>query len=387
VRLKPAALLTGRYDWDPDVLPISEFQNRLAAVHRMLAEHGLSALIVHGNSTDYAALAYLTEFVPKLGPAFALFSPDHSVRLLVSGSPAMISAAKRLTWVEDVQPIGDLKTSIVAWLGESNFRSNTTIGLWGLGAITVRPYGAITAAIEPRGEIVGLDAALEPLRLRKSAREQEILRRASAILAEAMRELARAFESGDGMRSTTLAAERAAFRLGAQDARALASARPGGPPALPSAYDDCAVDPLLAYAAVRFAGYWAEGFLTLSRLHNSALMQAQAGLAAIIRRARPGVTFAELTALAEQHVRPYEMHPLTKQSIGNSIGLALEEPHEAVASVLTLRKDGVYALRCGAAGQGSDNAIVSAMVHVQESRVEVFWSALPSAELLTETLP
>lgn len=387
MRVKQAALLTGRYDWEPDLLPVSEFQNRLAAVHRMLAEHGLSAFIVHGNSTDYAALAYLTEFVPKLGPAFALISPDHSVRLLVSGSPAMISAARRLTWVEDVRPIGDLKSSILAWLDGSNSRSNTTIGLWGLGAMTLRPYRAITAAIETQGEIAGLDAALEPLRLRKSARELEILRRASGILAEAMRELTRAFESGDGMRSITLAAERAAFRLGAQDARALASARSGGPPVLPSAYDDCAVDPLVAYVAVRFAGYWAEGFLTLSRLHNSALVQAQAGLAAMIRRARPGVTFSELTARAEQYVRPYEMHPLTKRSVGNSIGLSLEEAHEAVAGVLTLLQDGVYALRCGAAGQGSDNAIVSAMVHVQESRVEVFWSALPGAELLTETLP
>src|ERR1700685_3220571 len=118
MRLKPLALLTGAYDWNSSILPIAEFETRLAAVRSALAGHAASALIVHGNSAEYGALAYLTNFVPKLGPAFALVSPNAPVRLLVSGSPTMLSAAQRLTWIEDVRPIGDLKQSLESWLAE-----------------------------------------------------------------------------------------------------------------------------------------------------------------------------------------------------------------------------------------------------------------------------
>src|ERR1700760_1496837 len=103
--IKPSALLTGAYDWDPTLLPVAEFEARLASVRKLMHTRTASALIVHGNSVEHGALAYLTNFVPKLGPAFALVSPNAPLRLLASGAPAMLSASHRLTWVEDVRPM------------------------------------------------------------------------------------------------------------------------------------------------------------------------------------------------------------------------------------------------------------------------------------------
>lgn len=377
MRLKPAALLTGPYDWGPDILPVEEFRTRIAHAQGVLAGHNASALIVHGNSAEYGALAYSTGFAPKLGPAFALIAPGHPVRLLVSGSPTMLSAAKRLTWVEDVRPIGDLKRSITAWLDEIGRPDNRSIGLWGHSAMTLRPYSALSAAIEPRGTIVELDATLESLRLRKSPIEQDLSRRSSAILRQAICELARAFAPGNGTRSTALAAERAAFRQGAQDARVLVSARDGGTPVIPSHNNDSEVHPLLAYAAVRFAGYWAEGFVTLSRSRSGALVRAQSGLAAMLESAQAGVLFSDLVSIAAEQVRPYGLHPLVLQSVANSIGLSIEEPCGVrPPKGEALQPDGIYTLRCGATGPGLDNAIVSAMIRVQECSAEVLWSAL-----------
>jgi hypothetical protein len=87
MRMKNTSLLTGPYDWDPAILPLAEFEARLASVRRVLAERGAAVLLVHGNSMEHGALAYLTGFVPKLGPAFVLVPRDGPLRILASGGP------------------------------------------------------------------------------------------------------------------------------------------------------------------------------------------------------------------------------------------------------------------------------------------------------------
>lgn len=382
MRLKPTALLTGPYDWDPAIVPVQEFESRLANVEHVLASREVSALIVHGNSAEYGALAYLTGLVPKLGPAFALIGRDSSVRLLVSGSPTMLGAAKRLTWVEDVRPIGDLKNSISAWLKEILREEHANVGLWGHCSMALRPYNAIRSAIEPLGRVVELDAPLEVLRLRKSSLEQELCRQASRILGDSVAELTRTHAAGSGARSSCLAAELVAFRLGAQDARTLASTRHGGAPViLDAAANDSKLDPLLAYMAVRFAGYWVEGFITLARSGTGALTAAQRSLDAMLQSARAGLSLEKLASIATQHVLPYKLHPFIDSSIANSIGLSLEEPCDKSAPEASiLQQGGVYTLRCGAASpsdgaSASDNAIVSAMIAVHEQGTEVLWPA------------
>lgn len=376
MRLKTPALLTGPYDWDPSVLPLHEFETRLKNVHQAIADHEVDALVVHGNSAEYGALAYLTNFVPKLGPAFALIPQTGSFRLLVSGSPTMLSAAKRLTWVEDVRPVGDLKTSIAAWLDELNVR-NSKIAFWGCGNMALRPYHAIKAALETRAEIVDLRAPLESLRLRKSAIEVDLCRHSCRILQKAIAAMCSAFHSGSGARSGALAAEQSAYRAGAQDARAYVSARSGGPPSFIDTSDDPFVDPLLANIAVRFAGYWAEGFLTLTKSNSSALARAQSGLQEMLENIRAGMTFGELAALAEKKVSPFKLHPLVENSIGNSIGLSIEEPCEVRQEKSTaIQRGGIYTVRCGASGEDADNAIVSAMVSASETETQILWSAL-----------
>lgn len=383
MRLKPVALLIGPYDWDSSALPVYEFDSRLQNVRAVLAAHDASALIVHGNSSEYGSLAYLTNFVPKLGAAFALILRDGPVRLLVSGASTMLSAAKRLTWVEDVRPIGDLKASIGAWLEEICVEDRSAIGLWGHSNLALRPYTAIKGALEARSTILDVSAPLEALRLHKSALEVELSRKSARILHEAVSALTRAFRSGSGARSATLAAEHAAYQSGAQDARVYISARSGGPPLFIDSTDDRILDPLLVYVAVRFSGYWSEGLVTLSRSPSASITYAQKGLAAVLKNVVDGVTFAELAAIATKQIEPYAPHPLTTTSIGNSIGLSIEEPYETPSAPMSIIAGGIYTVRCGVADQArdnaADNAIVSAMINVVGERAEILWSALDSA--------
>ena len=148
MRMKNTALLTGPYDWDPALLPLAEFEARLASVRRALAVSGATALLVHGNSVEHGALAYLTGFIPKLGPAFALVPRKGPVRLLASGGPGMISSAKLLTWVEDVRPLSNLRIALGEWLEETVHDGRPVLGLWGGSKLAHRPYSAVTAATQ-----------------------------------------------------------------------------------------------------------------------------------------------------------------------------------------------------------------------------------------------
>jgi Xaa-Pro aminopeptidase len=376
MRMKNTALLTGPYDWDPALLPLAEFEARLTAVRRVVAESGANALLVHGHSVDHGALAYLTGFVPKLGPAFALVPVDGPIRILASGGPGMMCSANLLTWVEDVRPLNNLRNTLNECLGEIQRDGRTVLGLWGGNIMARRPYLAVTAAVQFFGKLLDLDDQLDALRRHKSPRELELLREACRILAVACDAFERATLDGSGARSAALAAERAAFSNGAQDVRILASARDGGPPLPFDGPNDIRVAPLLACLAVRFSGYWAEGLVTVAAPPSGARICAEAGLTAMLREARPGATSGDLLRAAVQHLPPYKFHPLIQSSIGNGIGLSFEEsPMLGRDEKSRLEDGGVYTLRWGAMGEGSDNAVVSAMVAVNGPGMEVMWPA------------
>jgi Xaa-Pro aminopeptidase len=336
---------------------------------------------VHGNSFDYGELAYLTGFVPKLGPALAMVPRQGAIRLLVSGSSTMLPAAKKLTWVKDIGWVGNLRSALADWLGDGGCSSRSDIGLWGRRTMTGRLHSVLESVIQPMENLSELTKTLDNLRLRKSPRELELLREAARILGVACREFTTVSRLGGGARTAILAAERAAFHHGAQDMRSLASVSDGGPPVVCDSSADLVVDPLLACIAIRFSGYWAQGLITYAS-NGEALACGQQALAAMIEKAREGITFEELKSLAASHLSSYALHPFLGGSVGNSIGLSLEELQPRnLEDGHRLREGGVYVLRAGAAGTGKDNAVVSAMVAVNQGGIEVLWSALGSATI------
>lgn len=387
MRMKHSALLTGCYDWDPAQVPLTEFEMRLAAVEHVRAEKGATALLVHGHPTKYGALAYLTGFVPKLGYAVALISNHGPTRLLVSGSAAMLPAAKRLTWVEDLRVIGDLSSAIQDWLRDEVQSEPVVLGLWGDRSMTHGTYKSICAAVHPFGRTLELGEPLDALRRQRSSVERELLRQAGRVLAVASGTLVHAAATGVGARPAILAAERAAFDAGAQDAHILASARDGGSPLPLEGPADRAVDPLLTWIAVRYAGVWAEGFVTATSRPNGALQQAGKTLAVMLQKAHAGTTFSEISHLRTAHLNSYTLHPLVEHAAIHDIGLTLEEcPDTRDSGISSIREGGIYMLHSGVMGEGSDNAIVSAMVAVDRAGIEILWSAMNNQSVITEAM-
>lgn len=372
MRALHTALLTGPYDWDPALLPQGEFDSRLAAVRRVMVEHGAAALLVHGITTEHGALAYLTGFTPKLGPAYALIPRSGPVRLLPSGSGTMLPSARRLTWVEDLQPYSDIATPLGAFLADLAPGGDIRLGLWGEAAMTQRGYDAVMTAVVPHATLLPMDAPLDALRRRKSQVERDLLRRAAAIGRQAAAEFACKTAAGSGARTASLAAEAMAYDAGAQDFRMLASARDSGPPVPFDTPEDRSADPLLAEVAVRFAGYWAESLVTVTSRSGPALADACAGLAAMLREVKPGTTGGALARAAASELRTCSAYAPTIAALGNGIGLSLEEaPILSADSPVQIEEDGVYVLRSGAVSASGEVAAVSAMVAVGAGGAEL----------------
>ena len=358
-------LLVGSADWDAARLPKEEFVGRSAAFWRD-ADPGIAGVVVYGSPRNHAELAYLTHFTPKLEPAIALIPRVGEPRLLVGGGANMIGAAKPLTFVETLLPLRDAGQTIARWRRELG---SGGLALVNGGAMRFGLQREIVAALGTTPpDLTGIVAAAMR---RKSAHEMVLVREACASLAAAFAAMREAHRAGRGMPDTVLAGEHAAWRRGAQDVRSLFG-REGAlaPFTVPVA---APADPLQVFLAVRHAGYWAEGFAPLSRSVPPAAAAANKLLDRAIGLMNPGTPRREIGQFLGRSIGLEQMHPVTHNDFGGTIGLALPKPgcfnaHDedrfAVGEVYTVR----VGLR-----DASGSAIVSAMIAITASGRETLW--------------
>jgi Xaa-Pro aminopeptidase len=371
MRVVQPAVLVGPYDWDEALVPRAEFDARRKEVLGKIAGSGLSGLVVYGNKIDNAALAYLTHFTPKLDAAFALIAPDGSVRLHSAGSPQMMVNAQRLTWVEGVKPLRDAGKHIAEW---AEALAPGPLGLWTTETMPADLLPRLQAAL-PSRPLRDVGAQLDPVLCTKSPVARRLIQGACAMLGASSAALRQAFRDGATSRDAVVAAEKAAAAAGAQDIRVLASLSKGGTPTAIDYPQSAKLDALLTYLAVRHAGYWADGFLTLSASPSSTLTRAQDALKAMIATARIGASVAELKQAAEAKLAGLASHPLARKLV-SGIGLALEETEAELGGVTRLEAGRIYTLRSGARQSETDNALVSAMIEPKAGGVEILWSSL-----------
>ncbi len=249
------ALPTGPYDWRPDAPSRAVFDQRLAQLRDVMRARGVSHCVVHGNSFDHAALHWLANFTPKLGPALALVALEQPPRLLFSGGPGMKPSAARLTWIEDVAALRGMGKDVAAWLAGGDRQG---VGLLAGASILLGDWNAINEAAGV--DLIELDEAIDALTaevVSASAYDSvKILTAASTYLFETAKD-------GDDLLATVLDAERLAYRSGAQDVRMRVARRPWGPPTTlpdrPTRISGC----LPVALAVRGKGAWAYGSFVL----------------------------------------------------------------------------------------------------------------------------
>jgi len=374
-------LLIGPYDWDSQCLPESEFRERITVFWEKILDSTISRAMVYGDSRNHAELMYLSNFLPKLGPALLLMPRNGEPTLLVSGAPNMLSAAQRMTWIERTRPLGDLANSVREWTSDcgnpSEAQSQQQTLLIGGEFMRGALYKSISEVFAPQGSLTDATFKVHALMRRKRPMELRLIREACSILSTTSEALAKAKASGASVTTAILPAEGAARHAGAQDVRTLFSLDRGRTFRPFEQLIERVVDPLQVYFAVRYAGYWADGFLRLADSTDAITAQASAALDKLISQTRSGVQVRDLIRMTEEAIHPYTSHPITSASIGNSIGLSLtEEPRLSAPGDDVIEAGCVYTMRVGATDGLDHHALLSAMIHVQENDAEVLWSSL-----------
>src|ERR1700761_7017363 len=147
MRVAQPAVLVGSYDWDEVQLPRAEYEARIKQVFAKL-DSDIGGLVVYGNKVDNGALAYLTNFAPKIEAGIALVTRDGKVRIHGSGSPHMMVNAKMLTWTEDVRPLRYPAKNIPEWADEAGIKGK--LGFWTTEAIPADLQPRIEAGLGDR---------------------------------------------------------------------------------------------------------------------------------------------------------------------------------------------------------------------------------------------
>jgi Xaa-Pro aminopeptidase len=363
-------LLVGPADWDPRRMPRVEFEERLTALWESYPNAG--GAIVYGNSSDYAALAYLTSFTPKLEAALALVPRQGEAQLLIGGGVNMVPAAKPLTFVETLAPLREAAKTAGAWARA--LQGGGSLLLIGGDAMPLGMRRAFDQALDSDIKVEVADQTLRAGMRRKRPRELRAMREACNMLAAAAAALRDAVLARKNVTDCILTAEHAALKRGAQDVRSLFSLDGGytlRPFDLPIPERR---DPLQTYLALRHDGYWAEGFVRIAATNHALQEKVDGILDAMVASAKPGLSCQELRRIVDQGRGALRLHPLAATVLGGAIGLALDEPPALTPDSNTkLEAGAVYSLRAGLIDDTGAGVVASAVVVVTPNGPDVLW--------------
>ncbi len=341
------SIMLGSYVLDEDRLPRDEFEIRLAPLYEMMKTEGYAATLVYGDAREHEALAYFTNFIPRMRWAMAMIPAQGEPRLLISISSRDMPAMKTMTGIADVKSGWEWK-----WFDEfiARFASPAKLATINFDMMTPLLFGQLAKSIAERFDLVDVDGIAAQARAIHRPREIAMTRIASGIVREMGAEIRAKWTDGADVETAALAGERLARARGAQDVRTLVS-RDNGLTLEPyRAQFTGRPKTLLTYAAVKYMGYWAETFVST----GGAVSAANARLETMLAAVKPG---APVCALA-QHAD----HPTLAGSGGHRIGLSPIEGAEFTQHEKSVIETNiVYALRAGCIVNGV-GAIASAMV-------------------------
>ena len=366
----------GSYMLDEEQIPPDEFELRVTAAQDLMKHNGWSGLIAYGDAEDNAFVTYSTNYSPRNRTALALIGQTGVPRLICWAGLRDIKREAALAWMEDVRMAGNLGETLRTWFKDADIEAGT-VGLVDEGAMKPQVHDAVIGALTAGGLVSGnADAAIVDLMHRKRPRELVVVRRAAEILGKTLDTLAESWRSGASVTDAVLAAEGTAFANAAQDARTLFSID-GGRTLRP--FDrplEERAERFVVYAAVRYQGYWAEGFVTLSQRRNAIQKAATEAIERMIAVARPGTVGDDLARAIAPAVEGFAPHAALTGSLAHGIGLSLHEaPNLAPGDPGSMVAEGTYSLTVGLSRGKLQHAFASAMISLAGGKTEVLWRA------------
>ena len=221
------SIMLGSYIWLQDRLPIDEFRLRLDDIFEEMDKHGWKGLLVYGDAREHAALAYVSNFIPRMRWGMALISRDGNHRLLCSMSTRDLPAMRTMTWIGDVHSGWEWEKTFDPWLQQ--FKSNAVVELGTVGLDLMAPVlkTSLDRSIGDRFRLSRADEVLTLPLPRKRPREISMIRASCRVVEAAAKAFIEGWRASGAPETGALQGERAARAMAAQDVRTLVSLNGG----------------------------------------------------------------------------------------------------------------------------------------------------------------
>jgi Xaa-Pro aminopeptidase len=258
-------LKNGRNVWDRINMPEDEFQGRLKKVRRGMKKEGIDLLLLYGNGfNEYGNYCYLSNYIIRLPRGALVVVPRKGeLALIFEGASRGIPSIKKMTWIEEIRACGDVSKECVRYLEEKKLIPST-IGFIGLRQLM--PNDPLQFLFESLSQckIIDADHLLKEMRMVKSHREIDQIRRSSRIIVHAFDFIAGAALSEMNERVLEARLRREVRLEGAEDFRMLiAKPREERWAFRPAEEQEISSEEtVILHLAVELERYWAEATRT-----------------------------------------------------------------------------------------------------------------------------
>lgn len=325
-------LKRGRDVWDKINMPEEEFRLRVEKVRHEMKKAGIDCLLLYGRgANEYGNPCYISNFVIKMPQgALVAIPPAGDVTLIVEGFPRDQPAVKKTTWIEDIRSCREVSQGCIEYLKEKQIIPST-LGFAGLSQYM--PYSQYQTLFESLSQcnIVDADYIIKGMRMLKSVRERDQIRRSSRIINRAF-DLVRNAPLGK-MNERVLEAtlDYAARIEGAEDIRILIAKPQESDWAMRPA-EDAQIsrgERFITYVAVAFERYWSEGIRTFladdTSFKEPPYETPKALYERILKMMKPGKRISQFYSETIRELEKSPMEYIPHYGLGQGIGLSLQE--------------------------------------------------------------
>ena len=346
-------LKRGREVWDRINMPEMEYRQRILRIQETMKKEKMDVLLVYGAGLNgYGNAAYLSNYATKMPwGAFVIVPREGDVTLLFQGGSRELKAVQRITWIEDIRSSMNPTQTCLEQMKEKNFISSR-VGIAGPRRLMpVHEFQTLLNGMS-RWEVIEADNILNDMRMIKSPKECDQMRRASRIVAQGFDFITDSPFNSPTERNLDALIDREMRLEGVEDVRLLFGKPKEASWAMRPAEDLKLTDgdTLIIYLSVSFERYWAEGIRTYifkdSRFTTPSVDKGMALYDKVISEMKPEKTVSAYHKDVQSVFKNSGLESIPDYGYGQGIGLDLHEPPTINNSDQTRMKQGMcFAIR------------------------------------------